>query len=206
MSFEEKIKNYEKTKGLFDYILVQGEIPVLISAPHTMKQIRKDGSIKPGEIFTKAIAMYLNEVCKSSYLIKVLDTGLDSNRDNHDEFKTDLINFVKDNDIKLVIDIHGADRNRDFDVEFGTMNNLTADITTIRELEKSFIQNGIINIEHNNPFKGGAITQYLYNIKDVEAIQLEINGRYRDYNNIAELKKICDSLICFIKKFINYGE
>lgn len=206
MTFEEKILKYENTNGELDYILVKGKIPVFITAPHTMKQIRKDGSIKYGEIFTKAIAMYLNEECKCSYLVKIHDTGSDSNRDNHDEFKRILIDFVKKYNIKLVIDLHGADRNRDFDVELGTMNNLTADITTIRELENSFNQHGIVNIEHNNPFKGGAITQYLYNIKDVEVIQLEINGRYRDYKNVSELKKICDSLLYFIKKFVNYGE
>ena len=44
------------------------------------------------------------------------------------------------------------------------------------------------------------------NIKDVEVIRLEINGRYRDYKNVSELKKICDSLLYFIKKFVNYGE
>lgn len=206
MSFKEEICKLEEFNGLFDYLLVKGEIPVLITAPHTMEQVKKDGSIKYSEPFTKAIAMYLNKVCSSSYLIKVKDTGLDSNRDNHDEFKDDLIKFVKDNDIKLVIDLHGADHNRDFDVEFGTMNNLTADFSTIKELEEALRHNGIVNIEHNNPFKGGAITQYLYNVKDVEVIQLEINGRYRDAEHIDDLENLCKALIYFIEEFVNYGE
>ena len=206
MNFEDKIKKYEEFNGLFEYILINGNVPVLITAPHTMKQKRKDGTYKQAETFTKAIALYLNEICGTSCLIKIQDTGMDSNRDNHDEFKDELINFVKENNIKLVIDLHGADRNRDFDVEFGTMNNLTADFSTIKELEEAFKHNGIVNIEHNNPFKGGAITQYLYNLKDVEVIQLEINGRLRDYNHIEELENLCNSLIYFIKEFINYGE
>ncbi len=206
MSFKEDICKLEEFNGVFDYLLVRGEIPVLITAPHTMEQIKKDGSLKYAEPFTKAIAMYLNKVCGSSYLIKLKDTGLDSNRDNHDEFKEDLVNFVKDNNVKLVIDLHGADRNRDFDVEFGTMNNLTADFSTIKELEEALKHNGIVNVEHNNPFKGGAITQYLYNLKDVEVIQLEINGRYRDIEHICELEKLCNSLIYFIEEFVNYGE
>ena len=159
MDFKEEILELEKINGVFDYLLVKGEIPVLITAPHTMEQVRSDGTIKYSEPFTKAIALYLNKVCSSSYLIKIKDTGKDSNRDNHDEFKEDLVNFVKDNNIKLVIDLHGADHNRDFDVEFGTMDNLTADISTIKELEEAFVHNGIVNIEHNSPFKGGAITQ-----------------------------------------------
>ena len=206
MNFGEKIKKYESINGLFDYLLVKGEIPVLITAPHTMEQVKNDGTIKYSEPYTKAIALYLNEVCSSSYLIKTKDTGMDSNRDNHDEFKEDLVNFVKDNDIKLVIDLHGADHNRDFDVEFGTMNNLTADFSTIKELEEAFKHNGIVNIEHNDPFKGGAITQYLYNVKDVEVIQLEINGRFRDFKHIDELEKLCNSLVYFIEQFVNYGE
>lgn len=206
MGFKDDICKFEAINGVFDYLLVKGDIPVLITAPHTMEQVKKDGSIKYGETFTKAIAMYLNKVCGSSYLIKIKDTGLDSNRDNHDEFKEDLINFVKDNNIKLVIDLHGADHNRDFDIEFGTMNNLTADFSTIKELEEALMHNGIVNIEHNNPFKGGAITQYLYNVKDVEVIQLEINGRFRDIEHIGNLENLCNSLIYFIEEFINYGE
>lgn len=206
MSFKEDICKLEEFNGLFDYLLVKGEIPVLITAPHTMEQLKKDGSIKYSEPFTKAIAMYLNKVCSASYLIKVKDTGMDSNRDNHDEFKDDLIKFVKDNEIKLVIDLHGADHNRDFDVEIGTMNNLTADFSTIKELEEALRHNGIVNIEYNNPFKGGAITQYLYNVKDVEVIQLEINGRYRDAEHIDDLENLCNSLIYFIEEFVNYGE
>lgn len=206
MNFEEKMNKYESTKGLFDYILVRGEVPVLVTAVHTMKQVRADGSIKPAETFTKAIAMYLSEMCSASYFVKILDTGMDSNRDNHDEVKNDLINFVRDNKVKLVIDLHGADHNRDFDVEFGTLNNLTADFSTIKELEEAFKHNGIVNIEHNNPFKGGAITQYLYNEKDVDVIQLEINGRFRDPKHIDDVENLCNSLIYFIKEYINYGE
>lgn len=206
MNFENKIREFEEINGLFDYLLIEGVVPVLVTAPHTMKQVRDDGSIKYEEPFTKAIALYLNDICKCSCLIKTKDTGLDSNRDNHDEFKDTLINYVNDNNIRLVIDLHGADHNRDFDVEFGTMNNLTADVTTLKELEEAFKHNGIDNIEYNNPFKGGAITQYLYNIRDVEVIQLEINGRFRDYKHIVDLGNLCQSLIYFIEQYVNHGE
>ena len=89
MNFEKKIKEYENINGLFEYILIKGDIPVLITAVHTMKQIKKDGTVKNAETFTKAIAMYLNEVCSASCLVKILDTGLVSNIDNHDEIKKD---------------------------------------------------------------------------------------------------------------------
>lgn len=204
MDFYNEILELENKE--FDDIMIFkiGSIPVLFTAPHTMEQVHRDGYIKNSEPFSKAIALYLNKKCDSSYLIKIKDTGLDSNRDNHDEFKKLLFDIVKENDIKLVIDLHGADHNRDFDVEFGTMNNLSADYTTLKELEEAFVHNGIVNIKYNEPFKGGAITQYLYNIKDVDVIQIEINGRYRDINHLDELENLCNAIIYFVKEYVNF--
>lgn len=204
MSFIEEINNLENMNFTEDYIVKLGNIPILFSAPHTMKQIRDDGSIKLKEPYTKAIALYLNKYFDVSCMVKINDTGLDSNRDNHDEFKNELIRLVKYNNIKLVIDLHGASKDRNFDVEFGTLNNLTADFSTIKELEKAFIENGIKNINHNDTFKGGAITQYLFNLKDVDVIQLEINGRFRDHDNLAKLEQLCKSLEIFIKQYSDY--
>lgn len=204
MDFYNEILELENK--VFDDVMIFkiGSIPVLFTAPHTMEQVHSDGYIKNSEPFTKAIALYLNKKCDSSYLVKIKDTGLDSNRDNHDEFKKLLFDVVKENNIKLVIDLHGADHNRDFDVEFGTMNNLSADYTTLKELEEAFVHNGIVNIKYNEPFKGGAITQYLYNIKEVDVIQIEINGRYRDINHLNELENLCNAIIYFVKEYVNF--
>lgn len=56
----------------------------------------------------------------------------------------------------------------------------------------------------NDPFKGGAITQYLYNLTDVDVIQLEINYKFRDYNNLELLNKLIKSLGSFIEQYISY--
>ena len=169
-----------------------------------MKQKREDGSIKLNEPYTKAIALYLNKHFDVNAMIKIKDTGLDPNRDNKDEFKTSLINFIKVNNIKLVIDLHGSSKDKDFDIEFGTLNNLSADYSTIKELEESFKENNINNIKHNNPFKGGAITKYVHGIEDVEVIQIEINANYRDYSNINNLEQLVNSFSLFIKQYKEY--
>ena len=97
--------------------------------------------------------------------------------------------------------MHGSKKEHSFDIEFGTMNNLTSDYSTVRLLEDSFKNNGINNIVYNNPFKGGAITQSLYEIKDVNAIQLEINRKFRDKSNMVKLKQLCDAFEEFINKY-----
>ena len=204
MSFEQEINELELLDFVEDYIIKKGNIPILFTAPHTMKQVKEDGSVKLGEPLTKAIALYLNKHFNVNCMIKIKDTGLDSNRDNQDEFKTELIRFIKANNIKLVIDLHGAKKEREFDVEFGTLNNLSADYSIIKELEEAFTENGINKIAHNDPFKGGAITQYVYGLKNVDVIQLEINGKYREYNDIKNFEKICQSLGNFIRQYNEY--
>ena len=204
MDFKEEINKLERIIYDKDYIIKKGRIPILFTAPHAMKQVREDGTIKAGEPYTKAIALYLNKYFDVNCMIKTKDTGLDANRDNRDEFKTELLRFIKDNNIKLVIDLHGSDKDRGFDIEFGTLNNLSADYSTIKELEEAFIENGISNIKHNDPFTGGAITQYIYTLKDVEVIQLEINREYRSNKNIDKLERLCKSLEFFINEYYEY--
>ncbi len=161
MNFKEEINELELLDFTNDFIIKKGNLPILFTAPHTMKQIREDGSIKLNEPYTKAIALYLNKHFNVNCMIKINDTGLDVNRDNRDEFKTELLRFIKDNNIKLVIDLHGSNKSRDFDIEFGTLNNLSADFSTIKELEEAFTENKISNIIHNDPFKGGSITNLI---------------------------------------------
>ena len=129
MNFEQQINELENLKLEENYIILKGKVPILFSAPHTMNQVREEGTIKLKEIYTKAIALYLNKYFNVYVIVKNNDTGVDSNRDNHDQYNIELRRLIKDNGIKLVIDLHGASKVRDFDVEFGTLNNLSADDT-----------------------------------------------------------------------------
>lgn len=204
MDFKTEINDLENFKIENDFLIQKGSVPILFSAPHTMLQVREDGSVKTKEPYTKALVLYLNKYFNTYSIIKENDTGIDSNRDNYDDYNVNLRRLVKDNDIKLVIDIHGASSDRDFDVEFGTLNNLSADFSTIKELEEAFIENGVTNISHNNPFKGGAITQGIYALEDVDVIQIEINGKYRKYESIEDFEIIVKSLGNFINQYVDY--
>jgi N-formylglutamate amidohydrolase len=204
MDFKTEINNLENFKIENDFLVQKGSVPILFSAPHTMLQVREDGSVKTKEPYTKALVLYLNKYFNTYSIIKENDTGIDSNRDNYDDYNVNLRRLVKDNDIKLVIDIHGASSDRNFDVEFGTLNNLSADFSTIKELEEAFIENVVTNISHNDPFKGGAITQGIYALEDVDVIQIEINGKYRKYESIEDLEIIVKSLGNFINQYVDY--
>lgn len=204
MQFNDEINKLENEELENDFIILKGNIPILFSAPHTMIQNREDGTIKFNEPYTKAILLYLNKYFRTYSIIKNIDTGIDSNRDNYDKYNVEMRRLIKEHNIKLVIDIHGAAKEREFDVEFGTLNNLSADFSTIKELEEAFIENGITNISYNEPFKGGAITQGIFGLTDIDVIQLEINGKFRDSNNLDLLNKLINSLEIFIKQYNSY--
>ena len=61
MIFEEEINELESLRFESDYIIRKGRRPILFTAPHTMKQVREDESIKLGEPYTKVVALYLNK-------------------------------------------------------------------------------------------------------------------------------------------------
>lgn len=204
MNFEQQINELENFKLFDDFVMLKGNIPILFSASHTMSQLRDDGTIKLKEPYTKAIALYLNKHCSTYSIIKNNDTGIDSNKNNYDQYNVEMRRLIKENNIRLVIDLHGASKERNFDIEFGTLNNLSADFSTIKELEEAFMENGIHNISYNNPFKGGAITQGIYALDEVDVIQIEINGKYRDYNNVEYLEKLIQSLVKFVKQYSKY--
>ena len=164
-----------------------------------MMQERKDGTIKLSEPYTKVISLFLNRHDDTYSMVKLKDTKIESNNDNYDDYNVELRRLIKENDIAIIIDLHGAAKERDFDVEFGTLNNLSADYTTVKELEMSFKENGIDNIVYNNPFKGGAITRGIFGIDNVDVIQIEINKKFRE--NPESLRRIISSLEMFIKKY-----
>lgn len=200
MNFKNTILNYELYNET-TFHKKDGKTPVIITAVHTMNHKKIDGTKKKIEPFTKAIAMYIADKTNSFHYIKIKDTGIDSNSDIEDDFKINLLDFIKKNNIKLLLDIHGASIEHDFDIELGTLDNISANKNTINNLKESFNKEEIFNIKENSPFKGGGITKYIYKNTNIEIIQIEINSKYRNINEPEKLEKVCNALINFIKKY-----
>ncbi len=201
---EEKRKEIDLLENMNfseDFTIIEGYMPVLLSAPHTMNQLRDDGTIKASEPYTKALALYLQKKLNCSCFVKNFDTGIDSNSLVMEDYKKELINFIKTKNIKLVLDLHGASSKRDFDVELGTLNNLSADFLTIKDLKNTLMENGITNISINDPFKGGGITKAVYSNTLVDVIQIEINRKFRDLD-IEKFMILVNSLEKFITSYM----
>lgn len=199
--FIEEMNNYENNLITTNksYIYKTGQIPVILTAVHISAQIEA-GDIKPAEPYTGSIAQYVGDKTNCFYLIKPLDNGVDANHTLDNEFQTFLSKEIWSNGIVLLIDLHGSDKEREYDVEIGTLHDMTCEKDILTSLEITLRRHRLRNIKYNEPFSGGAITKYIYMHNSMSVIQLEINCKLLDINNLLETKKVCDSLIALIKE------
>ena len=94
-----------------------GQVPILLSAPHAVKQIR-NGNIKDHEFYTGAIVECLAKQIGCSCITKqyLIENAAndDPNTDNaYCSYKTAINQFLQDHNIRLFVDIHGLSSNRD---------------------------------------------------------------------------------------------
>lgn len=153
-SFSSQIQNLEHDD--FDsYEIKKGSCPIIVTSAHGIYQEKRNGRFNLAEPYTRGIAKLVGRKADCYYLIKNKDTGVDPNKKNNDEFKSILFDLVTRNGIKLMIDLHGAKKERCFDVEIGTLNGKIAEQETVDRLIYCFKKVGIKNIAINDPFKGG---------------------------------------------------
>ena len=93
--FKNKIEDYERKLNNLTFIARKGELPIILTAAHTMMQLKENGEYKNSEPYTKAIAMYVAEKTDCFYLIKNKDTGIDSNLMENDTLKNMLLDNIK---------------------------------------------------------------------------------------------------------------
>lgn len=144
MNFENEINELELLEFDDDYIIKKGNIPILFTAPHTMKQVKEDKSVKLNEPYTKAIALYLNKHFNVNSMIKIKDTGLDANRDNRDKFKTEL----KDKEVNKLIDIIKNKNNYIFTGDLNAIKNSKY----INRISKYYTNHDTTNTWTTKPF------------------------------------------------------
>ena len=184
------------------YVVESGSGKVLISAPHSANQIR-EGKIKDVDYCTGAIAKLLKEQT-GAHLIYFPYQGTDPNYYDDVPYKQALGSYLALHpEINLVLDIHGADRSRAWDIDLGFMNGKSLfkfkDLPTV--LGEIFKANGIGTIS-NNFFAAEdnqTVTKYVAT-RGKDAIQIEINRNYR-CDEEGRSYKLVNSLYQIIEKY-----
>ncbi len=179
----------------------KGTLPILITAPHAVRHFRKK-RIKPSDQFTGAISVLLHNKFNVFALATTKLYGGDPGYDLPCIFKEKVKEIVLTNNIKFVLDIHGASSDRDFDVDIGTMKgkSLLGNKKLVEHFRKCFYKNNINNIT-NDVFPGmkqNTVTKFVVEELKCPAVQLEINRKYRSHQNLHSFAQLMASLACIV--------
>lgn len=189
--------------------ILKNKSKIIISAPHTVKHIR-EWEILPQDLLTWWLALYLWKrlnipvIYSTSY--KVWDPNFDEN--NKSEYKQTLAKYIKENNIKLLIDLHGCWSFRDFSIELGTWwewnPNLLWQLNVLNTIEKSlkdslkaYIQRTGKSITKNSIFSASretTVSAFISKECKIPTIQVEINKELRDMDNLKNLSLLINSI------------
>ena len=176
------VNNY-MGNGIDDFKYKIGNIPILISAPHAVKQFRNE-SYKAADIYTGAIIKILSETTGAHIIYKTSTNGDENYTTEETEYRKKIKELVEENDIRIIFDLHGMISERDSAIDIGTGGNSHTNL-----LKQSYILqsmgNSLINLNYSVNkyfFGGGPYTLSTYNsqVLGIPSIQLEINRKFRD--------------------------
>lgn len=210
---EQKFKenNYKGNSNKSCLVEKYGDLPILLSAPHAVKQIR-NGEIKAHEFYTGAIveclAKQIGCACiTKQYLIENASND-DPNTDNaYCSYKTAINQFLQEHEIKLFVDIHGLSSKRESIVDIcidkgKNVNDMTYVLTLQKYIENKFGANKSSVDKYFSAFSENIMSKWMHSNFNISAIELEINGAYRWFEEDTE-KQSLDLFLCLKKWLIS---
>ncbi|MCC5911640.1 MAG: hypothetical protein JJT76_14540 [Clostridiaceae bacterium] len=177
----------------------KGNIPIIISAPHAVKQIR-NGKIKNPEIFTGSLALLLGDITDCHVIYRTFTGNGDSNKDMPCEYKNFLLEKIKEYNLFCLIDLHGLNKKRDLMIDVGTLNGISITENIKNIIINSFKEHAVFDVRFDHIFNAdrtGTVVRTAWYGVGISSFQLEINGIYRDINytqNWNNFNKIIKSL------------
>ena len=180
---EEFAMNEYMGSGIEDYKYKEGTIPILISAPHTVKQWRNN-QYKSADVYTGALVKTLNETTGAHIIYKTTTNGDENYTTEETDYRKKIKDIVESNNIRVVLDLHGMTLEKESDIDIGTGNTYNINL-----LNQDYIYSSIINslnsLNHttNKYFIGGGpytISTYVSQKIGIPSVQLEINRKFRD--------------------------
>ena len=164
------------------FLFLPGKLPVLISAPHAVRHYRQK-KIKMSDQFTGSIVYLLNKLTGCHAIAATKLYGGDPNFDNPCIYKEKIAGICSKEKVKFILDIHGAAREREFDVDFGTNRGKTLLVKAkmLEILEHNFQSFGLcrISYDHFAATAPNTIANYVARELGIPAVQVEINKQYR---------------------------
>jgi len=168
-----------------DYFeVIEGDIPILFSAPHGARHLR-NGTWKGEDEYTSSLAVKLGELTGASVIFVKNKTEEDPNHAPQTRYKDAIRQLVHEHGIGFLADIHGADIRRGYKVSVGIIDEGDMERCSCPRCKP--IINDAFRTFQSPPFHLDAftaaspetVTSFARHCCGIEAAQFEINARYR---------------------------
>lgn len=181
----------------FKYL--KGKEKIILSAPHSVSQIR-NGKIKGKDIATGAIAIFLQKSLNCYCIYKTRNNNDDANYDiEKNPYKEKLLKIIEKEDIKFLLDIHGAKASQGFDIDIATNNlkNINGKTEYVTDFINTGKKYGINTITVDKVFKASTLHTIAYTISEklkIPCLEIEISKEYRDVKTFKNIQVILNFL------------
>lgn len=190
-----------------DFVLIKGDLPILLSSSHSVTHYR-EGKSKYGEYMAGVLGTILSEKLNCSLITKVKNNLTDPNYDIEHPYKNECVNYIKENNIKLFVDLHIMSDKREANIEIGTGfgRNVFYNDTYKETLKSDFENNNLSPIIVDELFSASnefTVCATVSKLSGIPCIQLEINWRLLDFNSLnfsfdALIKSLEESILSLI--------
>lgn len=184
-----------------DFHVIKGNIPVLVSAPHSVTQFR-NGKTKTGEFRTGVLAQLLQEKTNCYSLFKTKNMQDDANFDSFSPYREFAKKLVVDEKIEFLLDLHIMAPHRPYDIDLGTGRgkNIQGKTEIVNEVEKIFRSNGVNEVRIDHLFTAVFPYTVSADISDrcnIFCLQIEMNWHLLE--EIQSLTTVVTSLVQVIE-------
>lgn len=192
------------------YIFKKGNIPILLSAPHAVKQ-QRESQIKPSDYLTGPLAIFLAQKCNCSYFVRVFNNDDDPNfplgttlLEIENEYLKSLKKFIQEFNQFLLIDIHGCVNSKKYDCSLWHNDYNTCEPQIIEIFENNFNYRNL-TIDNGTEYLGGQVTRQSALLTN--SFQLEIKRKIRTLKlaNYNLLEAFIDSMEKSIYETYDYS-
>ena len=202
LHYEEYFKFFNNSHTA-PYIFKKGALPIIFSAPHTYSHLRK-GKIKIAEKGTGALALYLHENNNVHCIIKTAQNDDDPNFNEFSPFKNALSEYIKQNSIKYIFDLHELKPNRPTEINpvIDKGKLILGYEKLYLTIKQIFISNHLKTTE-DFPFCGdnpNTVSRFINKKNQIFSLPIEINSRLL-YPEIP-----CNKIDLILKVFSNIIE
>lgn len=188
----EDIFSHNEYNGLdvLPFRIVSGIGNTIISAPHSVRQ-KREGLVKLADAHTGKIAIQLMLTTGSHLILKTSNKDDDANYDINCKYKKDLLDYIANNNIKYLIDLHGMKNSYDIDIDIcvNDYKNVHQDKELVKDIQNIFLNTyKIVTVDKLfSANSTGVVSKYISENSGIKALQFELSKSTREDSYIVKV-------------------